>query len=570
MNIVFIMVSVVAALYLLIKIIKSIARKEYGVDILAFLAIGSTLLAGEYLASILIVVMLVTGELLERYAGRRARRELTRLISKKPKFVHLADGSGDIPATKAGVGTELLVKTGEMILLDAVLLSGSATLDTANITGESLPREVQSGGKVISGTLNVGSPIQIRTTTDLEHSQFSQLEAVVKDIENKPARFVRLADRYAVPFTLVSLIIAGTAWAISGEFVRFAEVLVLASPCPLILAAPIAFVSGMSRAFGSGILVKNGTNLERLSNIGSVAFDKTGTLSSGKLTVSGIKSFSRQYSEGEILKMAATMEQGSTHPLAIAIIEHYKDQVGQVPAHGKYKISEHTGMGIDAKLGKKKLTLGSLTHMKQHHIPIGGRASSSAIYLALNRKLIGQIDFFDRLKARSSIVISDLKKLGLDNVALVTGDNRTVAEKVARELGIKTIFADQLPTGKVEVVKNLQPKPALFVGDGLNDAPVLAAADVGIAMGAFGSPLAMDSAGVVIMSDDIAKVPLAIRIAQATRSTATRSVLIGIAVCTILMLVAAFGLIPAVIGALLQEAIDALSVASALVGKKIK
>ncbi len=247
--------------------------------------------------------------------------------------------------------------------------------------------------------------------------------------------------------------------------------------------------------------------------------------------------------------------------------EYAKDGGANSPVSA---IREHIGMGVDAKLGKHKVTLGSLAHMRLHGIKTQSQNSGSAIYIALDKKLVGRIDFKDQLRASSAIVVQDLQQLGLKNIALVTGDNQIAANKVAGALDIKTVFADQLPTDKITAVQNLQPKPTLFVGDGLNDAPVLAAADVGIAMGAFGSPLAVESAGIVIMSDDISRVPLAIRIARATRATATRSVLLGIAACILLMLVASFGLIPATIGALLQEAIDALSITSALAGKKVK
>jgi P-type E1-E2 ATPase len=249
-------------IYLMRKIVKSFMRRQYGVDVLAFLAIAATLLASEYLATLIIVLMLVTGELLERYAGRRARRELSRLITHRPKYVHLVGGR-DVLARKIKVGRRFFVKTGEMILLDGVLVSDVATLDTANITGEAAARTFTRNAHLVSGSLNIGAPIVIRATARLVDSQFSQLEKAVSDIEKHPAPFVRLADRYAVPFTVISLVIAGAAWVISGDFSRFAEVLVLASPCPLILAAPIAYISGMSKAFGRGILVKNGTYLEK-------------------------------------------------------------------------------------------------------------------------------------------------------------------------------------------------------------------------------------------------------------------------------------------------------------------
>jgi len=563
-------IAIPAAIFLLIKIIKSLIRREFGVDILALLAIVATLLAHEYLASIIIVIMMLTGEILERYAGKRAKRELTKLIDDTPKHVHPADGSDDILAAKVKSGTNLLIKTGELILLDGTLVSASATLDTAQVTGESLPRELVTGDKVISGSLNTGAPITVKTTASLKNSQFSQLAAAVQSIESHPARFVRLADRYAIPFTIVSLLIAGIAWAISGDFTRFAAVLVLASPCPLILSAPIAFISGMSQAFGQGILVKNGSNLEKLSNVRSIALDKTGTLSSGKLTVSAVTSFSSRYSKTKIIDIAAELERGSTHPLANAITEYHKDLHQHNADDDNFKTQEHTGLGIAASRGRQKFILGSLTYMRERRIPLRGQKAASAIYLASNKKLIGRIDFHDTLRAHSSLVIRDLKQLELKNIALVTGDNQAAAEEVAAELGIKTVFANQLPTDKVQTVKNLKPKPTLYVGDGMNDAPVLAAADVGIAMGAFGSPLAIESAGIVIMTDNISKIPLAIRIARATRHVATRSVLLGIGACIALMLVAAFGFIPVVIGALLQEAIDALSITSALAGKKVK
>jgi heavy metal translocating P-type ATPase len=560
-------VSALAALCLFVKIIGAIKNRKYGVDVLALLAVVSTIVAAEYLASLIIVIMLMTGELLERYANRRAKKELTTLIDHRPQRLHQLNGP-DLPAKSIKPDTRLLIKTGEMIIIDGTLLSPTATLDTGNITGEALPITVNRNAKITSGSLNIGPPIEMKTTKRLADSEFSQLAKAVSDIEKQPAPFVRLADRYAVPFTIVSLVIAAIAWVISGDFTRFAEVLVLASPCPLILAAPIAYISGMSKAMGQGILIKNGTYLEKLSSVKSIAFDKTGTLSSGKITVSNIESFSKKYTPHEILKIVASCEKGSVHILAQSIVDH----ANSLHIHFAHisDLRDHVGYGIDATFGGKNIVIGSLSHLKTHHIPLRRQTSSSSIYLAINQKLVGRIDFHDSLRVGALTTVHALKTLGIEKVAMVTGDNLAQATRVATLLGITDIYANQLPTDKIKTIRSLRPKPTLFVGDGLNDAPTLAAADVSIAMGAFGSPLAIESADIVIMTSNIGKIPVAIEIARATKTTATRSVFIGMGACLLLMVVATTGFIPATIGAILQEVIDTLSIASALSGKKIK
>jgi P-type E1-E2 ATPase len=298
-----------------------------------------------------------------------------------------------------------------------------------------------------------------------------------------------------------------------------------------------------------------------------VAFDKTGTLSRGKITVSGVVSLSKKYTAREVLKIAASCEVGSVHILARAIVDYAWDR--RVKLAFIADLRDHLGFGIDARINGQTIVIGSLAHMRAHAIPLCRQTSAASIYLAVDRRLVGRIDFHDTLRAGALTAIHTLETLGIAKIVMVTGDNSVAAERVAGALGIGEVYAGKLPMDKVKIIQALEPKPTLYVGDGTNDAPTLAVADASIAMGAFGSPLSIDSAGIVIMSSDIGKIPVAIKIARATEFVAARSVFLGIGACLVLMLIATTGVIPAVLGAILQEVIDAASICSALAGEKV-
>lgn len=556
----------VLTIFILRDMIQDIRRGSYGIDILAISAIWATILAGQPIASGVIMVMLTGGQSLESYANQRAKRELTRLMDRRPGLVHVLRGKEllDIPANDLKIGDAVKIKTGEMVPVDGNLVSAGATLDTSSITGEAVPVSLGKDEKVISGSVNEGEAFEMKVTAGAQESEYGQILKLVKELEDRPAHFVRLADRYAVPFTIAAFIIAGVAWVLSGDFMRFAMVLVVASPCPLILAAPVAFMSGMSRASRNGIIVKDGTVLERLARIAGLAFDKTGTLSRGEVVVSEVRSLDKKFSERDILRIIAESEMGSSHILARSVVSYAKRKgvkFGQAD-----KVADHEGRGVDAVVDGKKVVIGSLAHLKDHKIKVPGDVNleKSAIFLAIDGKTVGVVTFRDVLRKDAKEVVSEFRTLGISDITMITGDAEAAARIVAQKVGIERYFAESLPADKVRIVEEELKKPTAFVGDGVNDAPVLAAADVGLAMGAFGSTAATESADVVIMSDDLERVPTAVKIAKRTLRIGKQSTLIGVWVSIGLMVVASFGAIPVIIGALLQEGLDVASILNAL------
>ncbi|MDR3297819.1 MAG: cadmium-translocating P-type ATPase [Candidatus Nomurabacteria bacterium] len=555
---------------LIVDMAKSIKSGHHGIDILALTAIISTIIVGEFLAALIIIIMLTGGEALENYANHRAKRELSKLINRAPTIAHLEREDGSIedkPIKQIKLADLVIVKIGEIVPIDGILISPNATLDTSSLTGESTPYNYQKGDRILSGSVNQDNPLKIRVTNLYKDSQYNQIIQMVKEIESKPSHFVRLADRYAIPFTILAYAIAGIAWAVTGEFMRFAEVLVVASPCPLILAAPVAFISGISQASSAGIIIKSGSSLEQLANAKSIAFDKTGTLSRGSVSVDSVISFNETYTSRQILKLIASAEQSSPHVLARSII--YYAAAKNIKLEQLQDVTDHTGMGVDVVHDGQKIIIGSSAHMKKHRIPLNNirNHSRSSVFLAIDQKIIGQITFTDIIRSEARSVVSQLKKFGIKHVVMITGDSQENAEKAANTIGISEFYAECLPINKVWVAKKL-PKPSIFVGDGINDAPALAASDVSMALAAFGSTAASDAASVVIMADNLRKVPLTVNIAKHTMNIAYQSVIGGMVLCLILMVLASFGFIPVILGALLQEGMDVLSILNALRARK--
>ncbi|WP_048000882.1 heavy metal translocating P-type ATPase [Lactiplantibacillus herbarum] len=551
----------IMALSMLIEMIKTLRSGKYGVDLLAITAIVATLAVSEYWAGLVVLIMLTGGDSLEDYAAKRAHTELKALLDNSPQTAHrLIDGQlTDIAVEDAAVGDQLVVKPGELVPVDGHLIQGVALFDESSLTGESKPVEKNIGDDLMSGAVNGDSAVTMIVDKLAIDSQYQQLVKLVKESEARPAKFVRLADRYAVPFTLVAYVIAGIAWALSGDPHRFAEVLVVASPCPLILAAPVAMVSGMSRTSRNGIVVKTGDMLEKLSTAKSAAFDKTGTITSGQLTVDQIIP-QAGFTADQICHLAASAEQNSSHILARSLVKYANDTPLSTTSH----LEEITGNGVIAtvdqhivKVGKLKFVAPDTTQQ-----PL----ATTAIYVAIDDQYAGYITFIDNVRPEAATTLQALHTEGVHNVMMLTGDQQAIADKIAADVGIDTVAADLLPADKIAHLKAIPAaeRPVIMVGDGVNDAPSLTVADVGIAMGAHGSTAASESADVVILKDDLSRVVTAIKIAKDTMQVAKQSVLIGIAICTILMLIASTGIIPALFGAMLQEVVDTVSILWAL------
>ncbi len=548
--------------------IQDLRSGTYGVDILAATAIITSVVLGEYWAGMVIVLMLTGGEALEDYAERRAKTELTALLDRAPTQAHLVKGRKtiDVAVAKLRQNDKIIIRPGEVVPVDAVIVDGTGSFDESSLTGESLPQIKKVGEELLSGSVNQDGVITAKALRSAEDSQFEQIIKLVKSASASKAPFVRLADRYAIPFTLTAFILAGGAWIISGESIRFLEVLVVATPCPLILGAPIALISGMSRAAKNGIIVKTGSAMERLADIKTLGFDKTGTLTMGKPKVSEIKTYG-SFNKDQVLAYAASLEQNSNHVLAKAIVE--KAQAQKLKIVKTKKVKEMAGNGLIANVQGKEVLVGRVGLLEDYKVSLPEKFKTDSIqntaaFVAIDGKLAGVVSFKDELRPDAKSTLKRIKELGIKNLLMVTGDNPATANAVAKSLGIAEVHASALPADKIHAVEQVAHKPVGFVGDGVNDAPVLAAADVGIALGARGSTAASESADVVIMLDSLKQVGHSVEIAKRTFFIAKQSIWIGIAISVGLMFIFATGKFPPLYGAIIQEVVDVIVIFNAL------
>ena len=558
----------ILALSMFIEMVKTLRSGKYGVDLLAIIAIISTLIIGHYWASLIIILMLVGGESLEDYAANRASRELHKLLENSPTIAHkqVNDEYEDTPIEEMVVGDIVLVKPSELVPIDGEILEGNSWFDESSLTGESQPVTKEKGDAVLSGSINGETAVLVKVTKKASDSQYQKIIQLVKESEATPAEFVRLADRYAVPFTIIALVIASGAWIVSKDMTRFAEVLVVASPCPLILAAPIAFVGGMSRSSRHGLLVKNGTTIEKLSLAKTVAFDKTGTLTTGVLQVKRIQPETMTRSEDELLQIAYSLEIGSNHILAKSLVALGESK--HIPRLAVSELTEETGLGLKGIINGKTYRIGRATFANAKAENMTG----TAVSISEDDVFIGNILFEDKVREESKAVIESLNRLDISHIMMLTGDNITTAKTVGQALGLTEIHAELMPSEKIGILNNLPEtsRPMVMVGDGINDAPALALSDVGIALGASGSTVASESADVVVLRNNLALIPESIKISRQTMKVAKEAVLIGIFICIVLMIIASTGVLPTIFGALLQEVIDTVSILYALKALKDK
>ena len=583
--------ALAVAAYLAVGMARRLAGGQFGIDILAVTAIVSTVLVGEYVASMIVVLMLAGGTALEDYAAGRAKGELTALLERVPQTAHRErNGSAagthtagthtagtpaaagtptesqheDVAAADVEIGDILLVRPGEVVPLDGVLLSESGSFDESSLTGESLPVERSAGDGLMSGSLNGEAAVRMRVTARMEDSQYSRIVALVQEAADSKAPMVRLADRYAVPFTALAYVLGAVGWIISGSPERFAEVLVVATPCPLLIAAPVAFLGGMSRAAHSGVIVKYAGVLEQLSRIKTAAFDKTGTLTYGRPSLLRIRT-AGPLAEDEVLQLAASAEQYSSHVLAASVMEAARNRA--LPFAAATEATEFATHGVRARFDGQDVVVGKPAFVAEwaSGVAEAGLASGElAIYVGAGGKFVGALVMSDPIRKETRRTLADLKALGVRRTVMLTGDALATARHIADEAGLTDVRAECLPRDKVEAVRSLPDRPVMMVGDGVNDAPVLAVADVGIAMGARGSTAAGESADVVIILDDLSKVGTAVRIGQRTVQVALQSIWIGIGLSVALMLAAAAGYVPAIAGALSQELVDLATILNAL------
>jgi len=554
-----------------VGMVREIIRGHWGLDILAVTAIVATVVVGEYVAALLVVLMLTGGEALETYANRRAKRELDALLDRAPQLAHRIEEAGaegadivDVRVEEIRPGDVLLVRPSEIVPVDAVLRSAETAVDESSLTGESIPVEKHAGDALLSGSVNGPIAVEVTASAAAADSQYQQIVALVAEAAASKAPVVRLADRFAVPFTLLALVIAGIAWWVSGDPVRFAEVLVLATPCPLLIAAPVAFIGGMSRAARNGVIVKSGGVLERLASARTAVFDKTGTLTHGTPTLTEVRP-EPGVTQDELLALVASAEQYSSHVLAPAFVAAAGER-GLPLAEADWAREEATN-GIRARIAGREIVVGKFAFV-QGVAPDAARTAIApgelAVYAAIDGRFAGALLASDRIRENAMATLARLDRLGVHRTMILTGDARETAEHIAAELGVTEVRAECLPADKVEAVRGIVERPVIMVGDGVNDAPVLAAADVGIAMGARGATAASESADAVILVDDVSRAAKAVEIGRDTVRIALQSIWLGIVVSIALMIVAAFGFIPATAGALIQELVDLATILAAL------
>jgi heavy metal translocating P-type ATPase len=566
-------VGVVPALaVLLVEIARELLRREPGVDIIAGLAMGGALALGENLAGVVIALMFTGGNVLETFAQDRAGRELTALLARRPRTAHRELGATieDLPVEAVRPGDVLVVKSGEVLPVDGKLLDAAATVDEAALTGEALPVTFARGAALRSGTVNAGGPLRLCADATATESTYADIVRLVEAAQREKAPFVRLADRWSLAFLALTLAVATLAYLVSGDPVRALAVLVVATPCPLILAVPVAIVAGISAAARHGVLVKGGGALETLARARTVIFDKTGTLTTGKARAVAVEA-PGEVSAAELLQLAASLEQVSPHVLAASITEAAAERgLSTLLPEG---VREAPGAGIEGSVGGRQVRLGGLDWVWPAPPPAWAEALTrrarldghSSVFLAVDGQLSGALLLADQIRPDTPRALRALHRAGIRRIVMLSGDRQDVAETVAAALGVDSVLADRSPQDKVDAVRAERADGVtVMVGDGLNDAPALAAADVGVAMGARGAGAASEAADVVLLVDRLDPLAAAIRVSRRACRIALQSVAAGLALSTLGMLIAAAGYLPPLAGAVMQEAIDVAVILNAL------
>lgn len=559
-------------LSLAVEIVGQVRRREPGVDVVALLAMAGAIALGELLAGAIIAVMLTTGRALERYAGERARRALTALVEAAPRHAHRREGDTlvDVSAGDVVVGDRLVVRPGEAVPVDGVVESDRGVIDESTLTGETRPVELARADRASSGAVNIGGPLELRATASAADSTYGGLVRLVEQAQSERAPFVRLADRAAAFFVPVTLVVAGAAWALSGDPVRALAVLVVATPCPLILATPIAITSGISRLARRGVIVKGGGALETLARAETVLLDKTGTVTAGHPRVLDVETFGEETSD-EVVRLAASLDQISAHVFAPALVQHARGRGMRLwfPSD----VSETAGVGITGDVDGRRVRVGRADWVHPGPMPAAGRALKrradvegvSAVFVAADGALLGALLLDDPLRADAVRTIRGLRSDGVKRITLITGDRADVAELIGEAIDVDRVLAERHPEDKVRAVAEARERAVtVMVGDGVNDAPALAHADVGVAMGGRGASASSEAADVVIMVDRFDRTREAFAVARRTRRIAWQSIQLGMGAAFVAMGFAAFGYLTPVAGALVQEAIDVAAILVAL------
>ena len=553
-------------------VIDAARRRQPTVDVIALLALAGALAVDEAFAGAMITVMLASGQLLETRAAARARRDLSLLVQRAPRTARrrLGDSIVEIDVDEVRVGDRLVVGAGEVVAVDGRLLS-TAVLDESALTGEPLPVERTAGDDVRSGVVNAGEPFELVAIATAAESTYAGVVRLVEQAQASTAPFVRTADRAAAYFVPLTLAVAGIAWALSRDPVRAVAVLVVATPCPLLLAAPIAIMSGLSRAARVGVVIKGGAALEQLAAGQVILFDKTGTLTAGKPAVADVIAAGAAMSPEDVLQVAASLDQLSPHVLAGAIVAAgtARGLALQMPT----EVSEVHGYGLEGVVGGRRVRLGKAAWIVGEDPPPWARQvrrraeldGSQTVFVAVDDAPVGALLLVDPIRPDAPRMVRALRAAGITRVVLLTGDRTDIAEMVGRVVGVDAVLADCDPAAKLAAVERESAASAtIMVGDGVNDAPALAAAGAGVALAARGATASSETADVVLTVDRIDALADALLIARRCKGIALQAVLVGMGLSLIAMVVAAVGLLPPAAGAILQEIIDVLAIAIAL------
>ncbi|MGB7755521.1 MAG: heavy metal translocating P-type ATPase [Salinisphaera sp.] len=554
---------------LVVEIARSLSKGEGGLDIVAALSMSAALMVGETLAAAVVALMYSGGTFLENFAEGRARREMSDLLSRVPRTATRQSNGGleEVPLDDIARGDLLLIRQGDVAPVDGTVESERAILDQSALTGESLPVRMSRGQDVMSGSTNTGDAFALRASRRAADSTYAGIVRLVETAQASKAPMARLADRYSLVFLVITVALALAAWWFTGDVIRAVAVLVIATPCPLVLAVPVALVAGLSRAAHFGVLIKGAKPLEALARIQTLILDKTGTLTDGRPQIVSIEAHG-ELSENEVLYYAAALDQVSKHPIAQAVVAAARARgvALPIPKH----VIETPGEGVAGTVDGRKVMVGGARFVALHTGAADVdsmviEAGSVVVSLAVDEKLVGHLVMADALRAGTAELLVGLRRCGVGRIVLATGDRRAVAEAVTEGLGLDAVRSELTPDQKVLLVLSERKNgPVMMVGDGVNDAPALAAADIGVAMGARGAAASAEAADVVLLVDHLDRLLQGIEVAQHARRIALESVVAGIGLSMLGMMVAAFGYLTPVQGALLQELIDVAVIVNAL------
>lgn len=564
-------VTLPVLLALLVEIVTSLRRGEVGLDIVAGLSMAAALVFSENLAAAIVALMYAGGQYLETYAERTARREMTALLSRVPRTaIRHHDGQlEEVAIDVVSPGDRLLIRRGDVVPVDGTVAEGVGVLDQSALTGEPLPIKAKPGEPVLSGSTNAGEAFDMIAARPAAESTYAGIVRLVEDAQRSRAPMARLADRYALVFLVLTIALAGAAWWLSGDPIRAVAVLVVATPCPLILAVPVAIISGLSRAAKFGILIKGGKAIETLARVRTVVIDKTGTLTIGQARLIATH-VDAGITASEVLRIAASLDQASKHVIAQTIVDEARKKGLQLAV--PTDVVETPGEGVVGRVDGRKVVVGGLRFLASkvtrgdtpplaHDRPPG----TLAVAVGIDGRLAGVLILADELRAGTEAMLSELRAMGIDRIVLATGDRHEVAGFVASGLSLDLVRSELTPDQKILVVlAERKYGPVMMIGDGVNDAPALAAADVGVAMGAKGAAASAQAADVVLLVDQLDRILPAIRIARRSRLIALQSVVAGIGLSVLAMVAASFGLLVPAEGAVIQEVIDVAVIFNAL------